>query len=134
MRNYKKRTPVSYGSTHKLKRDSVLGIVPVGHGDGYPVALSNKAEVRVHPKDRSKPVTNCKVLGSVSMDQIIVDLTDLCDDVKADNSFLLDAWAEIVSPDATAPNSLPNLAKIAKTNAYEMLCRLSPGIPRRYIY
>ena len=74
------------------------------------------------------------MLGSVSMDQIIVDLTDLCDDVKADNSFLLDAWAEIVSPDATAPNSLPNLAKIAKTNAYEMLCRLSPGIPRRYIY
>ncbi|MFK7788753.1 MAG: alanine racemase [Phycisphaeraceae bacterium] len=134
IQQYKKRTPVSYGSTHKLKRDAVLGIVPVGHGDGYPVALSNKAEVRVHPKDRSKPVTNCKVVGTVSMDQIVVDLTDLCDDVKADNSFLLDAWAEIISPDRTAPNSLPNLAKIAKTNAYEMLCRLSPGIPRRYIY
>jgi alanine racemase len=134
LQHYKKRTPVSYGSTFKLKRDSLLGIVPVGHGDGYPVALSNKAEVRVHPKDRSKPVTNCRVLGTVSMDQIVVDLTDLCDDVKADNSFLLDAWAEIISPDRHAPNALPNLAKIAKTNAYEMLCRLSPGIPRRYIY
>lgn len=134
VQHYKKRTPVSYGSTHKLKRDSVLGIVPVGHGDGYPVALANKAEVRVHLKDRSKPVTNCKVLGSVSMDQIVVDLTDLCDDPKADNSALLDAWAEIYSPDPTAPNALPNLAAIAKTNVYEMLCRLSPGIPRRYIY
>jgi alanine racemase len=134
IQHYARRTPVSYGSTHKLKRDSLLGIVPVGHGDGYPMALSNKAEVRVHPKDRSKPVTNCKVLGSISMDQIVVDLTDLCEDVKADNSFLLDAWAEIYSPDRDAPNSLPNLAKLAKTNVYEMLCRLSPGIPRRYIY
>lgn len=134
IQHHKKRTPVSYGCTHKLKRDSLLGVVPVGHGDGYPVALANKAEIRVHPKDRSKPVTNCKVLGSVSMDQIVVDLTDLSDDVAGDNSFLLDAWAEIISPDAAAPNSLPNLAAIAKTNAYELLCRLSPGIPRRYIY
>lgn len=134
IQHYKKRTPVSYGSTHKLKRDSVLGIVPVGHGDGFPNALANKAQIRVNPKDRSKPVTACKVLGSVSMDQIVVDLTDLCDDVKADNSFLLDAWAEIYSPDPAAPNALPTLAKLAKTNAYELLCRLSPGIPRRYIY
>ena len=134
LQHHKKRTPVSYGSTHKLKRDSLLGVVPVGHGDGYPVSLSNKAEIRVHPKDRSKPVTNCKVLGTVSMDQIVVDLTDLSDDVAGDNSVLLDAWAEIISPDRSAPNSLTNLAKIAKTNAYEMLCRLAPGIPRRYIY
>lgn len=138
IQRYPRRTPVSYGSTHKLKRDSILGIVPVGHGDGYPVALGNKAEVRVHPKRDSgagsKPVTNCKVLGSVSMDQIVVDLTDLVEDTQADNSFLLDAWAEIYSPDPSAPNALPNLAKLAKTNVYEMLCRLSPGIPRRYVY
>ena len=134
IQRYKKRTPVSYGSTHKLKRDSILGIVPVGHGDGFPTQLANKAEIRVHPKDRSKPVTNCKVLGSVSMDQIVVDLTDLVDDVKADNDFLLDAWAEVYSPDLNAPNTLPKLAALAKTNVYEMLCRLSPGIPRRYIH
>ncbi len=134
IQHYKKRTPVSYGSTHKLKRDSLLGIVPVGHGDGFPTQLANKAEIRVHPKDRSKPITNCKVLGSVSMDQIVVDLTDLCDDVAGDNGFLLDAWAEVYSPQADAPNALPNLAKLAKTNVYELLCRLSPGIPRRYIH
>ncbi|MGB0767877.1 MAG: alanine racemase [Phycisphaeraceae bacterium] len=134
LQHYKKRTPVSYGSTHKLKRDSILGVVPVGHGDGYPVALSNKAEIRIHPQDRSKPVTACKVLGTVSMDQIVVDLTDLVDDPTADNRFLQNAWAEIISPDPDAPNALPKLASLAKTNAYEMLCRLSPGIPRRYIH
>ncbi len=134
IQRYAKRTPVSYGSTHKLKRDSVLGIVPVGHGDGFPTQLANKAEIRVHPRDRSKPVTNCRVLGNVSMDQIIVDLTDLCADVNADNSFLLDAWAEIYSPDRSAPNALSNMAELAKTNVYELLCRLSPGIPRRYIH
>ena len=133
VQRYPRRAPVSYGSTFKLKRESVLGIVPVGHGDGYPVALSNKAEVRVHARDRSRPVTNCRVLGQVSMDQIVVDLTDLVDDPKADNNFLLDAWAEIYSPDPEAVNALPKLAELAKTNVYEMLCRLSPGIPRKYV-
>ncbi|MEM1355662.1 MAG: alanine racemase [Planctomycetota bacterium] len=134
IQRYPRRTPVSYGSTHKLKRESVLGIVPVGHGDGYPVALSNKADVRVHLKDRSRPVTECRVLGQVSMDQIVVDLTDLVDDPSAPNEHLLDAWAELYSTNPDACNAVPRLATLAKTNAYEMLCRLSPGLPRKYIH
>lgn len=134
IQRYPRRSPVSYGCSHKLKRESVLGIVPVGHGDGYPVALSNKADVRIHPRDKSRPPTPCRVLGQVSMDQIVVDLTDLVDDPAADNSFLLEAWAELYSPKPDACNALPKLAKLAKTNTYEMLCRLSPGLPRKYIH
>jgi len=45
IRRYKSGTPVGYNSTHRLSRDSVLGIVPVGYADGYPLALSNNASV-----------------------------------------------------------------------------------------
>lgn len=144
--HYPEGTPVSYGSTHNLMRDSVLGIVPVGHGDGYPVALSNKATVRVNDHD-------CRVIGTVSMDQIVVDLTDVStghetsarDTEKrgripfSDNPFsdnpntsLVGQVVEVYSNDPATPHALPALAKLAGTNAYELLCRLSPTLLRKY--
>src|SRR5690606_26671873 len=80
VQRYARWTPVGYGSTHRLKRDSVLGVVPVGYGDGYPVALSNLASVRVHPADEALPIIDAKVIGRVNMDQIVIDLTDLAVD------------------------------------------------------
>jgi len=126
---YTQGTPVSYNSTHTLERDSVLGVVPVGHGDGYPVALSNQASVRVNH-------TDCKVLGTVSMDQIVVDLTDALHDPIAGTEqppeAILGQLVEVYSNDPAAPHALPKLAQLAGTNAYELLCRLSPNLPRKY--
>ncbi|MEM9416613.1 MAG: alanine racemase [Planctomycetota bacterium] len=126
---YTQGTPVSYNSTHTLERDSVLGVVPVGHGDGYPVALSNQATVRVNH-------TDCRVLGTVSMDQIVVDLTDALHDpisgTEQPPEAMLGQLVEVYSNDPAAPHALPNLAKLAGTNAYELLCRLSPNLPRKY--
>lgn len=119
-------TPVSYDSTHTLQRDSVLGVVPVGHGDGYPAALSNNATVRVLG-------TDCRVLGQVSMDQIVIDLTDVpANDAPQDPASLMGAEAEVYSNDPDAPHALPKLAELAGTRVYEMLCRLSPRLSRRY--
>ena len=39
---------------------------------------------------------------------------------------------EVYSNDPAAPNALPKLAELAGTNAYELLCRLSPNLPRKY--
>lgn len=130
VQRYTRRSPVGYGSTHKLKRDSVLGVVPIGYGDGYPLSLSNKATVRVHPRDETMAFADCKVLGQVNMDQITVDLTDLVAD--GDPAELLNAGVEVISADPAAPNSLPALAAIAKCHCYELLCRLSHNITRRY--
>lgn len=41
-------TQCGYGLTHTFDRDSRLGLVPVGYGDGYMRSLSNKAMMRVH--------------------------------------------------------------------------------------
>src|SRR5690606_557446 len=107
VQRYARWTPVGYGSTHRLKRDSVLGVVPVGYGDGYPVALSNLASVRVHPADEALPIIDAKVIGRVNMDQIVIDLTDLAVD---DLGKLMNAAVEVISAEADADNSLPKLA------------------------
>jgi alanine racemase len=61
---------ISYNRTHVLTRDTLVGIVPVGYADGFPIALSNRGQVLVQGR-------RCPVLGRVTMDYCIVDLTDL---------------------------------------------------------
>jgi len=129
VQRYARGTPVGYGSTHKLRRDSVLGVVPVGYGDGYPVALSNKGVVRVTPTGQAATV-ECKVLGRVSMDQITIDLTDAVGDAPIES--LHEAPVEVYSSDPAAGNAPSTLAKAIKTHTYELLCRLSPDIPRKH--
>ncbi len=129
---YPRRTPVGYGSTHRLIRDSLLGVVPVGYADGYPVGLSNRAMVRVLAGDPATPHVDAKVLGRVNMDQIVIDLTDVLAVTGGEPNALMNSKVELISTDADAPNTVPRLAEIAKTNPYEILCRLSPRLKRRY--
>ncbi|HAG91774.1 MAG TPA: alanine racemase [Bdellovibrionales bacterium] len=61
---------VSYGWTWVAKKDSVVGVVPMGYADGYPRGLSNRSQVLI----RGERVPQ---IGNVCMDYILVDLTDL---------------------------------------------------------
>ncbi len=61
-------SPVGYGATEFLGKDTRLGLVPVGYADGYPLALSGLGVVRVGG-------AACRVVGRVSMDQVMVDLS-----------------------------------------------------------
>lgn len=130
VQRYESGSPVGYQSTHRLKRSSVLGVVPVGYGDGYPLLLSNRGVVRVQPAGATEPVGTARVLGCVNMDQIVIDLTELAQDHPGS---LLEATVELISADPEAPNALPRLAAMARSHCYEMLCRLSPRLPRRYV-
>ncbi|MCC7191556.1 MAG: alanine racemase [Phycisphaeraceae bacterium] len=125
IQEHKRQTPVGYGSTHVLTRDSVLGLVPVGYADGYPRSLTNTSVVSL-PESTvdGKPLT-APVIGRVNMDQIVIDLTDVPASVGS--------LVELISGDPDSPCALPTLARQAGTNTYEMLCRLSPRITRRYI-
>jgi alanine racemase len=68
-----KRVPagagVSYGHTYVTPKETNVGVVPMGYGDGVPRHASSRAEVLV--AGRRRPV-----LGRVCMDQIVVDLGD----------------------------------------------------------
>ena len=94
-------TRCGYGLTHTFMRQARTGLVPVGYGDGYPRSLSNRAKVRVNG-------VLAGLCGRVSMDQIIVDLTDVpsakCGDV-----------VEIISPDPADPHSVESIARMTGT-------------------
>jgi alanine racemase len=107
-------TPVSYGRTAVLKRDSRLAVVPIGYGDGYPRGLSNRTQVEIHG-------TYCPVVGRICMDMCMVDVTDL-PQVQAGDV------AEIYTPEL-----ITRAAKLTDTIVYELLCGVSPRVPRIYV-
>jgi alanine racemase len=63
-------TTVSYGQTHRLARDSHVAVLTAGYADGLSTGLSNRGKVIV--RDRL-----CPIVGRVTMDQTLVDVTDL---------------------------------------------------------
>ena len=63
-------TAVSYNRTRTLSRPSRVAIVAVGYGDGVPTAASNRGCFLVRGR-------RCPILGRVTMDQTIVDITDV---------------------------------------------------------
>ena len=103
-----------YGLVHQYHRNSRVGIVPIGYGDGYFRCLSDQSVVRIHGKD-------APVCGRISMDQITVDLTDIPEASVGDS-------VEVISSDPLAANSVEHLAKLAGTIPYEITCHLGRNI------
>jgi alanine racemase len=105
-----------YGLVHTFQRDSRVGLVPVGYADGYLRGFSGQTTMRVAGRD-------VPVCGRVSMDQVIVDLSDVPAAAVGDE-------VEIVSSDPAAPHSVENLARLAGTIPYEITCRLGRRVQR----
>ena len=59
---------IGYDLTETLKRRSPIGICPIGYWHGFPRSLSRVGEVLVRGR-------RAKVLGTVSMDMIVIDLS-----------------------------------------------------------
>ena len=105
---------ISYGCTATLERDSKVAVLPMGYGDGLPRVLSNKLEVLIGDK-------LCPVLGRICMDMCMVDVTD-APGVKAGDV------ATVYGPGLT-----DWAAQLAGTIPYELLCQLTPRVPRIYL-
>jgi alanine racemase len=63
-------TGISYGRTFTAPRDLCVAVLTAGYGDGIPRAASNRASVLVRGR-------RCPVLGRVTMDQTVVDVSDV---------------------------------------------------------
>ena len=112
-------TPVSYGRTHTLQRDSRLAVIPIGYGDGYCRGFSNRITVLLHGK-------NVPVTGRICMDMCMVDVTDLPDVKEGDVAILYGS-------DQTGSQPVEAGAEIMNTISYELLCVLTKRIPRIYL-
>ncbi|MFH0799393.1 MAG: alanine racemase [Pseudomonadota bacterium] len=109
---------VSYGGIYTTSRPTRIAIVPIGYADGYPWALSGKAEVLVHGR-------RVQVVGRVTMDMIMVDVTDLDGASVGDEVVLLGVQGE-------GSIGLHEIAAWAGTITYEILCGISKRMPRIY--
>ncbi len=150
VKTVEKDATVGYGATWTARRKTVIGLVPVGYADGYPLALSNPAPASQPARSGRTSRTpaqvavlvdtpdgtvraHAPVIGRVSMDQLTVDLTNLggrgqtlTRQVRPGNV------VELISPERAAPNHVVRLAEIAGTNPYELLCGLSTRVRRVY--
>jgi alanine racemase len=113
-----KGTTVSYGRTHTLPRDSTVAVLCAGYADGLPRSASNRAQVLIH-------VVRCPVLGRVTMDQTIVDITHAPPIACGDEVVLIgrQGGSEI---------TLTEFSRAAETIPWETLTSVTKRVPRIY--
>lgn len=112
-------TKVSYGGTWTAASPTTVGLVPVGYADGIPRAASNTGQVLIDGR-------RCPVLGVIAMDQFVVDLGPDADDHPGDEVLVLGTG------DQGEPTA-EDWARWAGTIGYEIVTRIGPRIPRRYV-
>lgn len=123
IRRMPKGKTVSYGRTYRTKRETVVGVVPVGYGHGYPFKLSGRGKMLV--SGRRVPI-----IGRVTMDMTMVDLTDLPTTPQTGEEVVLVGRQEGLYGESAI--SIHDLARWSDTIGYEILCGLSKRVPRTY--
>ncbi|RYG72217.1 alanine racemase [bacterium] len=107
---------VSYGGTWTANRESYIAIIPVGYADGYMRSLSNQGQVLLNGE-------LCPVIGRVTMDQIIIDVTD--QKVMPQLGDEVTIWGQDLP--------IEEVADLAGTIPWELMCAVSARVPRLYI-
>ena len=110
---------ISYERSWFTKRDSHIAVITAGYGDGYPYSLKNRGKAIV--RGRRAPI-----VGNVCMDLTMLDVTDIPDAAIGDAVTLLGS----AEGDTITANEL---AGWAETIPYEIVCRVSPRVPRVYL-
>lgn len=109
---------LGYSRTFVTKRDSIIGTVPIGYHDGFRRGLSNVGRMIVNGKF-------VPVVGRVSMDWTLLDLTDL-DHVEQG------VEAVIIGTSGESTIAAEDIARDLKTISYEVTCGISSRVPREY--
>lgn len=111
---------VGYGRTWTAPRDTWVGTVGVGYGDGYSRLLSNRGRMLI--AGRSHPV-----VGRVCMDQTMIDLGPDDPIVRVGDE------AVLMGRSGTEEINVEEIAELMGTISYEVTCLISARVPRRYV-
>lgn len=109
---------LGYGGTYVTKAPARIGVLPVGYADGLNRGLSEGGRVIV--REHYAPI-----VGRISMDLTLVDVTGIPDVNVADEVVLLG------SEDGLNVDAREH-AELAHTIPYEILCGISKRVPRKY--
>lgn len=110
---------IGYGRTHVTERPTRIATIPVGYGDGYGVAMSNRGEALI--RGRRAPI-----VGRISMDMCTVDVTDIPDCEIGDEVVLMGRQGDEYI-------SAGEIAEKTGTISYEILCALGKRAPRVFV-
>ena len=108
---------VSYSHTYTTRADTRIVTLPVGYGDGYRRALSNRAGVLIRGQ-------RYPLVGNVCMDQFMVDI--------GQHEARVGDVATLIGRDADQEVSLDEIATLCDTIPYEILCGFNDRLPRIY--
>ena len=119
IKNLPKGTTLSYGRQFTLKRNSKIGIISAGYGDAIPLPCGNRAHGLIdgHPYP---------LVGRVTMDQTLIDLTDMKNEIKPGQVVTL------IGTQGKKEILLTELANHADTIPWELLCSITKRVPRIY--
>ena len=109
---------VSYNRTFTARRPTCIAVLPIGYADGLSRRLSNRGSVLIRGQRAS-------IAGLVCMDMVMVDVTEIPGATVGDETVIIgrQGHEEITASDiATWTDTIP----------YEVLCAISPQIPRLY--
>lgn len=110
---------IGYGLRYVTRGRERIAIVPVGYADGWSRILSGKTSVLIRGR-------RCPVLGTICMDQMMVDVTNL-------NHVELGDEVVLIGRQGEAEISLQEIAELRGTIPYEIPLGLSRRVPRVYI-
>ncbi len=115
VRKHKANQPVGYGETWTSQRDTYIGVVAMGYGDGYPRSAPEGTPVYIN--GRIVPIS-----GRVSMDMITVDLGPDSQDKVGDS---VEFWGENLP--------IEQVSKHIGTIPYELVIKLTKRVHKTYI-
>ena len=111
---------IGYGCTYQAKKDMTIAIVPIGYADGYDRRLSNKGKMTING-------TIAPVVGRVSMDQTVIDITDI---ISAGKDIQPSQEVVVIDNKKNSPNSVEAIAEILETIPYEITTLISQRAKR----
>ena len=109
---------VSYDRSYFTRHDSRIAVVAAGYGDGYPWSLTNKGQAIVRGE-------RVPIVGNVCMDLTMLDVTG--------HECAIGDPVTLMGRDDEAVITTNEIAGWAGTIPYEIICRVSPRVPRIYI-
>lgn len=119
LKDVEKGRSISYGRTYVTKEKTAIATLPVGYGDGYNRLLSNRGRVLIHGKFYP-------VVGVVCMDQTMVDIGGVKDVRVADE-------VTLIGSQNNKRIRVEEIAALCNTIPYEVVCWISPRVPRVYL-
>lgn len=119
LRDFGPNQALGYGGTYVTKAPAHVAVLPVGYADGFNRQLSNRGRVIV--REHYAPI-----LGSISMDLTLVDVTGIPGVSVGDEVILLGVC------DGLSVDALEH-ARLANSSPYEILCNISKRVPRRHL-